>query len=437
MGLLDRMRSIVARFTREDRYPDRGNPAMGRPAAGVRVTPDTALQSAAVWACHRYLTQTVAQLPRRVMRDNGKFSARVLNHPIVSIFSWRANPELSPFQLVETLTGWALTHGNGVAEIEFDMRGAVAALWPIHPDRVDIRRDAETDKLIYRISNGSAGTVDLRPDQVFHLRGFGNGPVGLSVVEYAAESLGWARATELFGASFFGNGMNTGGVIEGAPTDPDAQKRLLAAAAARHGGPRRAHTPLLLDKAMKWVKSSFAPNESQFIETMQHQVEEVCRWFGVPPHKVAHLLRSTFSNIEHQAIEVVVDSITPWVIRWEEEANYKLFGQNRLGLFVKFDLKGLLRGDFKSRQEGLQIMRRNGAINAEEWRELEDMGPMQAAGSEKYIVEAAMTTLEQVGVVPEPAPKAASPANDPLPPAATLRQAAMQLERGRMLKNAA
>lgn len=439
MGYFGRIRdAIFNRATREDQYPRRGAGHYGPLTAGVRVTADTVLQNPTARACHRYLTQTVAQLPKRVMRERGDSTDRVINHPVVSIFNWRANKELSPFQLVETLTGWALTHGNGVAEIEFDMRGAVIALWPIHPDRVDIRRDLATDDLIYRINNGAAGTVDLRPDQVFHLRGFGNGPIGIGVVEYAAESLGWARATELFGAAFFGNGLNSSGVIEGAGNLNDAgQKRLRAEIDARHGGPRRSHKPLFLDKAMKWVRTSFAPNESQFIETMQFQVEEVCRIFGVPPQKVHHLLRMTFNNVEQLSIEVVVDAITPWVIRWEEEANYKLFGQNRLGLFVKFDLKGLLRGDFKSRMEGYNFLRRMGVMNADQICDLEEITKPPNGLGAKYIVDANMTTLERVGEPAATAPATPQPANDRMPAAATLRNIAALRRLGAAMQNAA
>lgn len=401
---------VAARRGSEDRWFDTGQPYHGRPAAGVAVNSDTALRDATVWACVRYISQTIAQLPARVMRDAGRYSERVMTHPIVDVMTWRANPELAPFQLKETLTAWALLYGNGVAEIE-RANGRVVALWPIHPDRIQFDRDPNTDELIYRVSNGTRGRVDLSSRDVFHVRGLGNGPVGMSVIEHAAESIGWAQATEIFGASFFGNGLNGSGVIEGAGNLTDGGKNLLTAQInRRHGGPRRSHVPIFLDRNMKWTPTSFKPNEAQFIESMQFQVESICRWFGVPPQKVGHLLRMTFNNVEQLSIEVVVDTITPWAIRWEEEGNYKLFGQNRASLFLKLDLKGLLRGAFKERQEGLQVQRRNGVINADDWREIEDLGPMNADGSEKYIVEGAMTTLDKVGADP------VAPA-DPAPPA--------------------
>ena len=432
---------VALRQTREDKYIDEGSPSYARPVAGVYINADTALRNDCVWACVRYLSQTVGQLPVRVMRDMGRYSDRVMMHPVVDVMTWRANPELAPFQLKETLTAWAVMRGNGIAEIERSA-GRVVALWPIHPDRVSFERDTVTDELLYKINNGQNGTVYLRGQDVFHLRGFGNGPVGLSVVEHAAESIGWAQATELFGASFFGNGLNSSGAIEGAGSLSEPGQKLLRATIAKsHGGPRKAHTPLFLDKNMKWVPTSIKPNEAQFVEAMQHQVETIARWFGVPPQKVGHLLRMTFNNVEQLSIEVVVDAITPWALRWEEEANYKLFGQNRNSLFIKLELKGLLRGAFKERQEGLQIQRRNGVINQEDWREIEDYGPSGADGSDKYIVEGNMTTLEKVGEDP-PAPVAAPvPAanddDDDVPDAGTMARINARLAQARGLLNAA
>lgn len=433
---------VALRKTREDTHIDEGNPSYARPTAGVYINADTSLRNDAVWACVRYLSQTVAQLPARVMRDRGTFSERVMLHPIVDVMTWRTNPELSPFQLKETLTAWAVMRGNGIAEIE-RVNGRVVALWPIHPDRVNFDRDVVTDELIYRINNGTHGEAKLYGQDVFHLRGFGNGPVGLSVIEHAAESIGWAQATELFGASFFGNGLNTSGVIEGAGNLSEPGQALLRAQIAkRHGGPRKSHVPLFLDKNMKWAPTSVKPNEAQFVEAMQHQVETICRWFGVPPQKVGHLLRMTFNNVEQLSIEVVVDSITPWAMRWEEEANYKLFGQNRNSLFMKLELKGLLRGAFKERQEGLQIQRRNGIINQADWREIEDYGPSGADGADKYIVEGNMTTLDRLGEEPpEPvASPVSAPANDDgeddMPDAGQMARIATRLAQARVMLNA-
>jgi phage portal protein BeeE len=163
---------------------------------------------------------------------------------------------------------------------------------------------------------------------------------------------------------------------------------------------------------------------------MQFQVEEICRWFGVPPQKVQHLLRATFNNIEQLSIEVVQDAIAPWAFRFEEEGIFKLFGSNRQNLFLKMDLKGLLRGDFQTRQAGLQIMRRNGVVNANQWADIEDM-PRIGPDGDKYIVEGNMTTLAQIGEAP-PAPQPPPKAPDPGATAAVIRRAS-QRRRARVL----
>jgi HK97 family phage portal protein len=256
---------------------------------------------------------------------------------------------------------------------------------------------------------------DLDPWDVFHVRGYGEGAIGLNVIAYAAESIGWSQATELFGSSFFGNGVNPSGVVEvPGKLSPEGLNILKEELQRLYGGPRNSAKALVVDNGIKFNKLSVEPESAQFIETRQHQVEEICRWFGVPPHKVMHLMRSTFSNIEHQSIEVVVDCIVPWCKRFEEEADYKLFGVlNRGAFFTKLDLKGLLRGDFKSRQEGLLVMRRAGIINGNEWRRLEEMNEIGEIG-EKYIVESNMTTMDRVGEAqPQPSAPVLEDPNQP------------------------
>ncbi|MGQ3051092.1 MAG: phage portal protein [Roseateles sp.] len=375
--------------------------------AGEVITHDTALKNATVWACINYLSRTVGQLPWRVMQETETGAKRAPMHPVEYLIKTRPNREMSSFAFRETLVGWAARYGNGVAEIQRDRRGVPVALWPIHPSRVTFERD-EAGDLVYGVAGSDGEKSFLRAEDVYHVRGFGEGAVGLDVITYAAESIGWANATELFGASFFGNGANISGFLSvPGKMSLGGKEALDAELKEKHGGPRKGNKTMIVDAGMKYEKSGVAPDDAQFTETMQHQVEQICRWFGVPPHKVMHMLRATFSNIEHQSIEVVVDSIAPWCKRFEDEADYKFFGQNRQAFYTKMDLKGLLRGDFKSRQEGLQVMRRNGVINANEWRRLEDMDEIGQDG-DKYIVEGNMTTLKAVGLQ-----QAAGPAPEP------------------------
>lgn len=418
---------LFARATREPRRPDQSRVAWpGRTAAGVTITPDNAVTVAAVWACLRYLSQTVAVLPWRVMRDGETGGVTAKTHLVDWLLWKRPNPEWSSFQFRETLTHWALRWGNGYAEIARDGVGRPAALWPIHPDRVDVLRGPTSlnpgrpdGKLYYRVTNGTAGTVELEAEDMFHIRGFGEGPVGVNVMHYAAESIGWAKAAQLFGAAFLGNGMNVAAVVESDKGIPEpVMQRVKAAMAILYRGARNAGKTLFLDIGMKFKSVAIDPEKGQFIATNQHLMEEICRWFGVPPHKIAHLLRATFSNIESQSIEVVVDSVVPWVKRFEEEADFKLFGQNRPGFYTKMNLNALLRGDSVARSALYKTLRDAGVLTANDILRLEDMNTIPASeGGDKRIVGMNMTTLERIGEEPAKAAAPAIPEAAPVPAA--------------------
>jgi HK97 family phage portal protein len=382
-----------------------------RQPSGVYVDPDTALQNATVWACVQYLTKAVAQLPWRVMRDSANGGADVAaSHPVDWLLHHRPCPDLGSFSWRQAMLGTALTWGNAYAEIEWDNRGVAYALWPIHPSRVNVRR-GEDGRLEYEVWN-RGGNVVLPAADVFHVRGFGDGAVGFNVIEYAAQSIGWARATEIFGAAFFGEGINPSLIVESPNAlSPEARSFLLAELKKLYGGPRGEKT-MVLDAGIKANKLTMAPDEAQFVETRQHQVEEICRWFGVPPHKVMHLLRATFSNIEHQSIEVVVDSVTPWVKVFEEEANYKLFGQaNRAGFYTKMNLRGLLRGDATSRAQLYSAMFGMG-MTINQILALEDMNGIGPDGDVPFVSNNVQTLERAIRGEPTAPAERPAPSDD-------------------------
>ena len=377
-----------------------------RTLAGVSINEDSALSLSAFHAAVRYLSQTIGTLPWHVMREIPGGAEVAYSHPVERILNDRPSPEYSSQSLREVMTSWAIRYGNAVAEIEPDQVDRPIGLHPMHPDRVQFRRaetpfadaygdDIGASELFYLID----GQTALAARRVFHIRGFGDGPIGMSVVSYAAQSLGWAKAAQMFGAAFYGNGTHLGGVISNKlPLSKEALALQKAEVDAAHRGPGRAHGTLHLDADSTYTPFSPKLSDSQFVEIHQHLVEEVCRWVGVPPSKVMHLLHAHYNNVEHESINVVVDSITPWAKRFEAEADYKLFGQNRRGYFSRMNLRGLLRGDFKAQNEGLEIMRRNGVLSADEWREFVDMNPIgPEAGGDLRIVQAAQIELAKVG----------------------------------------
>jgi HK97 family phage portal protein len=286
--------------------------------------------------------------------------------------------------------------------------GRIIELCPLHPDRVDLYRDNTTHKLFYMVD----GSIRLESRDVFHLRGFGEGPKGLNIMKYAAESIGHAKAMQLFGAAFFGSGANPSGIVESKrPLSPEAIDEIQDRFKRIYAGPKRSNKTMVLDTEMTYRPLSTTPEAAQSVQSQQHMVAEICRWFGVPPHKVQHLLQATFSNIEHQSIEVVTDSIMPWVRRFCDEANRKLLGANRDGVFTHMDLTYLLRGDSVARVARYRGLREIGVLSVDEIRAEEGYTPLGAnEGGEKRVMQSQYTTLEKIGEAPEPAAVVTPPA---------------------------
>lgn len=384
------------------------------------------LTLSSVWACVRFLSQSIGALPWKVIDDRTKLpvslavpAQRVLDRP---------SPEYSSMQFREVMMVWALRKGNGYAEIESDELGRPLALHPIEPDRVLVRRDPDVNngELYYVIDQGSGILpVILQAHQMFHLRGMGQGPVGMSVIAYAAESLGWAKAVQMFGSAFFGEGATPAGVVTAKkPLTPEGLKALQKEFQKVHSGAKNAGKVAFLDNDMEYKPLTVDPDKGQFIETNQFLIDEVCRWFGVPPHKIYKLLNATFSNIEHQSIEVVMDSLKPWAQRFEDEARYKLLGNNRAGYTNKINLKALLAGDTLARLQWYREMRNIGVLTVDDILGLEDM-PLagKAAGGDKRVMQSQYTTLDKVGEEPLPVDGAAAggtpepePAEEPAAP---------------------
>jgi HK97 family phage portal protein len=410
------VRNMLNRFTGWGNQPSTSRIVhSGRTIAGVYVDADTALKNATVWACVRYLTRAFAQLPwHAMMKDTNGNATVASSHPVDWLLNKRPCADYGSFSWREAMLGNALLRGNAYAEIQWDNRGLPYALWPIHPERVCPRR-AANGELEYEVWNSGGNTV-LAARDMYHVRGFGDGPVGYNVVEYAAQSIGWAQATEIFGSTFFGEGMNPSLAVKSKKSmTPEGLAALKEEMRTLYKGPKGQRT-VYLDADMDVEKLTGTPEEAQFIETRQHQVEEICRWFGCPPHKVMHLLRATFSNIEHQSIEVVVDSITPWARIFEEEADYKLFGAaNRQGFYTKMSLQALLRGDNASRMAFYKGLVELG-VPLNQILALEDMNGIGADGDVSFVSNN-IQTLKRAIAGPQPQPAAAAvDANQDNPP---------------------
>jgi len=366
----------------------------GGTTSGKTVNERTAMQTTAVYACVRILAETIASLPLHVYKYTDRGKEKALDHRLYYLLHDEPNPEMTSFVFRETLMSHLLLWGNAYAQVIRDGRGNVLALYPLLPDRMTVNRSLDGE-LFYEYHKGT-GTVILRRDEVLHIPGLGfDGLVGYSPIAMAKNAIGMAIATEEYGAKFFANGANPGGVLEhpGVVKDP---ARIRESWNAVYQGSGNAHRVAVLEEGMKFQSIGIPPEQAQFLETRKFQTEEICRIFRVPPHLVANLDKATFSNIEHQSISFVVHTIRPWLVRLEQGMNKALLSKSEKGqYFVGFVVDGLLRGDYASRMQGYAVGIQNGFLSPNDIRALENMNSIEHG--DIYAMNGNMLKLEDVG----------------------------------------
>ncbi|MCL1965313.1 MAG: phage portal protein [Firmicutes bacterium] len=379
----------------------------GGTASGKAVNEKSAMRTTAVYACIRILAEAIAGLPLHLYEYNdtgGK--ERVPDHPLYYLLHDEPNPEMTSFVFRETLMSHLLLWGNAYAQVIRDGRGNPLALYPLLPSKMEVSR-APNGELLYSYrmekeesrEKPNGGTVILRRDQVLHIPGLGfDGLLGYSPVAMAKNAVGLAIATEEYGAAFFQNGANPGGVLEH-PGVVKAPDQLRESWYGQFGGSGKAHKIAVLEEGLKFHAIGIPPEQAQFLQTRKFQINEIARIFRVPPHMVGDLEKSSFSNIEQQSLEFVKYTLDPWVIRWEQSLQQSLILPAEKGkLFIKFNLDGLLRGDYQSRMTGYATARQNGWMSANDIRELEDMNRISAEeGGDLYLINGNMLPLKNAG----------------------------------------
>ena len=378
---------------------------LGGSTAGKAVTERSAMQMTAVYSCVRILAEAIAGLPvhlYRYTKDGGKEKA--IEHPLYRLLHDEPNPEMSSFVFRETLMTHLLLWGNAYAQVIRNGKGEVVALYPLMPNKMTVDRDSN-GRLYYqysRTSDESGGrneTVILRPPDVLHIPGLGfDGLVGYSPIAMAKNAIGLAIATEEYGAKFFANGAAPSGVLEHPGTIKDPQ-RVREAWQSQFGGSSNSGKIAVLEEGMKYTPISISPEQAQFLETRKFQINEIARIFRVPPHMVGDLEKSSFSNIEQQSLEFVKYTLDPWVIRWEQSIQRALLTtEEKRTFFVKFNVEGLLRGDYQSRMNGYATARQNGWMSANDIRELENLDRIpEEDGGDLYLINGNMLPLGNAG----------------------------------------
>ena len=386
----------------------------GDTTAGQTVNEKTSMQLTAVYACVRVLAESIAGLPVHIYRNNGKGKERVTDHPLCRILHDEPNPDMTSFVFRETMMSHLLLWGNAYAQILKARGGQVIGLFPLLPDKMKVDRDPKTKKLVYTYTKSDdqnpnfkgASQIELKQEQVLHIPGLSfDGLVGYSPIALAKNTVGMALACDEYGAKFFENGARPGGILKhpGVLKDPAKVRENWQAV---YGGAGNTGRVAVLEEGMEYQPLSLPPEEAQFLQTRKFQIEEIARLFRIPPHMLGDLDRATFANIEQQSLEFVKYTLNPWVIRWEQALQKALLSdKEKEEYFIKFNVDGLLRGDYASRMQGYSIGRQNGWLSVNDIRELEDMNPLpEGEGGELYLVNGNMTKLKDAGIFAVPTP---------------------------------
>ena len=351
--------------------------------SGVSVSEETAMTSSAVFSCVRILSETLASLPLAVYERTDSGREKAYDHPIYRLLHDDPNGQMTAYVFKQLMMVFASLWGNGYARIvrRGDMRPQ--SLDILHPDYV--QAVVVNDKMHFIVQEPDKKKYVVPAYDMVHIPGLClDGVIGADIVYLAKESIGLSLASESFGAEFFGNGANADVVLTyPGRLSPKGKKNLGDSFDSQYRG--RGEKTMVLEEGTKVEKITFSPDQSQFLQTRKFQVADIARFFRVPLHMINELDRSTNNNIEHQGIEFVMYTMLPWVEKWEQELDRKLFYETeKTKVFTKFNLDGLLRGDAEARATIMTAQFNSGALTANEIRKNNGLNAV-AGGDVRYV----------------------------------------------------
>jgi HK97 family phage portal protein len=377
--------------------------------SGERISANTALTLSGYYAGVRAISEDIGKLPLWLKRHRkGRGSDRMRGHPVNRLIHDAPNPEMSAMAWRETTVAHAINWGKGISEIDRDRgTGMPLAVWPLDPSTVTVSRMTDNGELVFEVRGGSRPDRTLKDDDVFHLHGLGyDGVTGYPLATLARESLGHGMALEKSGSALFANSSRPSGVLEIPQTlSKEKKDELRDQWNAVHGGAENAHKVAVLEQGLQFKAMSIVNKDAQWIEARHFTIEEFARWLRIPPHKIQHLLHATYTNIESQAREYVVDTLMPWMVRFEQEVWRKLLmPREQETMYAEHLVAGLLRAETEARYNAYATARSWGWMSANDVLEKENENPIGEQG-DIYLIAAnyvpANTLLESPGPVIE------------------------------------
>jgi HK97 family phage portal protein len=347
--------------------------------SSIAINRDTALTFSAIWGCIQVLSETLASLPLHVFEEKNDSKIVVRDHFAYRILHIEPNKLMTSFTWRLSMMVHLLTSGNAYSEIIRKGSADATALMILDPEKV-VPALTPSGVLFYKYTNADGIERNIKSENMLHIIGLTlDGINGINPIQAHKEGIETALHTSSFSNTFYKNNAAIGTVLEHPGSlKPDTATRIQKSFDAKFAGKSNAGKTVVLEEGMKLSKMTITQADAQYVETMRFSVEDVCRIYRVPPHMVADLSRSTNNNIEEQGISFVRDTMMPYVRRWEDEINRKLFREAEKGIiYASFNVNGLMRGNAAARASYYSIMRQNKIMTANEIRLLENLNPVE------------------------------------------------------------
>lgn len=369
---------------------------------------DPWLRISAYFACIRNISEDIAKLPLITYRRLPRGKERAVDHPLYNLLRRQPHPSIGSMAFRETTTRFALGLGNGFAQILRKVNGEPYALQPINPSAVEIKPgiDGHVEYLVRQPNND----LTISDSDMIHLHGLSaDGICGISIAGLARENLEFAGSAQSFGRNLFASGGRPGGILKHpAKLSKEAKESLGKSWEAAYGGKNTGKTAIL-DHGIEYQAIAISPVDAQFLETRQFSCEEIARWFRMPLHKIQYLVRAQgWSTLDAQNTDYLTDCLMPWLVRWEDELNRKLFPDSD-EYFVEHLVNGMLRGDLATRSAYYVSQFSIGHLSINEIRELENENIVDDEMCDKHFIPMNMTPAEFIKSVSAEPSAAAKP----------------------------
>ena len=408
MKIVDWIKGLFkSRDKPKDEYRWSGSPFLfGSSLGGKSVDTTTALQLSVVFACVKILAESIACLPLHVYETDGKGNKSLAtSHPLYFLLHDAPNSEMSAYNFKETTVLHLVLQGNSYSQIARDNKGKITGLFPLLPDRMTVKRADSGERIYTYMPNKGendhftkTAKAEFKERDILHIPALSfDGLYGYSPIAMAKNAIGVAIACEEFGAKFFENDARPAGILKhpGTIKNPDKLRDSwqTAFSGVNHG------KTAVLEEGVQYETISIPPDDAQFLDTRKFQIAEIARIYRIPLHLLNELDRATFNNISQMSLEFVTYTLTPWLVRLEQNFNRALFKQEERGrYFTKFSVEGFLRGDYETRTNGYQKAIQSGWLNVNEVRGLEDMNRIPAEeGGDTYMINGNMAKLRDCG----------------------------------------